>query len=70
MNDEPRDHDGTVAAVRAAARNERRRWWITQCRTAISDARARVSPEPSPEGTEPNQHPSPQATHDDGGLDA
>jgi hypothetical protein len=69
VNEELRYQDGSDAAVRAAARRARREWWITQCRNAISDARARVPPEPSFDGEtdQPNQHPSPEATDDDDG---
>jgi hypothetical protein len=42
MDSEPRDHDGSDAAIRAKARADRRRWWIDQCRAAIADGRQRV----------------------------
>lgn len=69
MNEEHGYRDGSDAAVRAAARRARRDTWIAHCRALIGEARDRVPPEPSPEdGTEqPNQHPPPQATDDDGG---
>lgn len=50
----------SLAEQRARARAERIAWWITQCRTSISEARSRRPPELDAEGQAPEvEHPSP-----------